>query len=186
LEAISVPASIIELCPEELVIVSQSEPATNVITIMVYERERFFVDPNPTVNREIIAQYSICLGCFTQTIAEVRDMFVGWSKIDKTQPTKLIGIHNQDPSTLYIQFALDERYFVYERCLGLNREMVNEELFGKKHNFRQRALSSDDEQYLITRLRFMPKTRKAINSYPHKARSSFTHTRSPLSLPCSC
>jgi hypothetical protein len=186
LDEISVPASIIELRPEDLVIVSQLEPTTNVIRIMVYEREHFLVIPNPSANQELIAQFSICLSCFTQTVAEILDMYTGWSKIDKTQPTKLIGIHNQDPNTLYIQFSLDQRYFVYERCLGLNREMVNEELFGKKHNFRQRALCSDDEQYLISKLRFMPKTKKAISFYPQKASIRLAHTRSLLSLPCFC
>ena len=185
MKRISIPASIIELGSENLVIVSQLEPSTDVILITVYEREHFFVNPNPSVNREQLAQFSICLGCFTQTVVEVQDMFAGWSKIDKTQLTKLIGIHNQDPNTLYIQFSLGQRYFVYERCLGLNREMVHEELFGKKHNFRQRALSSDDEQYLISKLRFMPKTKKAISFYP-QACSHLSHSRGLLALPCSC
>lgn len=174
-------ANIIELVPEYLVIVSQLEPAINVIAIKVYEREHFFVNPNPLVNGEQIAQYSICPGCFNQTITEIRDIYAGWSKIDKTKPTKLIGIHNQDPKTLYIQFSLGERYFTYKRSLALNREVVYEELFGKKHNCRQRALSSDDEQYLISKLRFMPKTKKAISFYPYKVPFGHTYTIRRLS-----
>ena len=174
-------ASVIELVPEYLVIVSQLEPALNVIKIKVYEREHFFVNPNPLVNEEQMALYSICPSCFNQTITEIRDIYAGWSKIDKTQPTKLIGIHNQDPKTLYIQFSLSERYFTYKRCLLLNNEGVSEELFGKKHDCRQRALSREDEQYLISTLRFMPKTKKAISYYPYKVPFGHTYIRRRLS-----
>lgn len=172
--------SIIELVPEYLVIVSQLEPALNAITIKVYDREHFFVNPNPLVNENQLRQYSICPSCYNQTVSEIRDMYAGWSKIDRTQPTKLIGIHNQDPKNLYIQFSLGERYFIYERSLGLHREVVHEELFGKKHNCRQRALSSDDEQYLIAKLRFLPKTKKAISFYPFKATPGHTYIRRRL------
>ena len=136
--------SIIELVPEYLVIVSQLEPAINVIKIKVYDREHFFVNPNPLVNEEQIVQYTICPSCFNQTVSEIREMYAGWSKIDKTKPTKVIGIHNQNPQTLYIQFSIGDRYFTYKRCLVLNREVVYEELFGKKNNCRQRAVSSED------------------------------------------
>lgn len=164
--------SVMELKQENLVIVGQLE-RTNVMKIKVYEREHFFDNPDPSDNRVQIAQYSICPSCYTQAVAEIRDMYLGWSKININQPTKLIGIHNQDPDTLYIQFALGERYFIYERSLALNREMIQEELFGKKHNCRQRALCSEDEQYLISLLRFMPKTKKAISFYNQKRRKPF-------------
>ena len=175
-----IQANIIELVPEYLVIASQSEPTINSIKIKVYEREHFFVNPNPLDNEEQIAQFSICPGNFDQTVTEIRDMYAGWSKIDKTQSTKLIGIHNQDPKTLYIQFSLGERYFTYKRCLILNSEVVYEELYGKKNSCKQRALSSDDEQYLISKLRFMPKTKKAISFYPYKGPSEHIYARRRL------
>lgn len=176
-------ASIIELVPEYLVIVSQLEPTINVIKIKVYDRDHFFINPNPLVNEDEIVQYSICLGCFNQTVNEIREMYAGWSKIDKTQPTKLIGIHNQNPKTLYIQFSIGERYFTYKRSLVLNREVIYEELFGKKHNCRQRAVSSEDEQYLISKLRFMPKSKKAISYYPYKVPTRYPyHNRRSLDL----
>ncbi|WP_139024219.1 hypothetical protein [Desulfosporosinus sp. OT] len=173
--------SIVELVPEYLVIVSQLEPTLNIIRIKVYDRELFFVNPNPLVNENQLGQYSICPSCYNQTVSEIRDMYAGWSKIDRTQPMKLIGIHNQDPKNLYIQFSLGERCFIYERSLELHREVVYEELFGKKHNHRQRALSSDDEKYLVSKLRFLPKTKKAISFYPFKATSGHTYIRRHLS-----
>jgi len=169
LEEIFSPNSIIDLGPVDLVIVPQVDSAPNVIQLKVYEREHFFLNPNPAVNQTQIAVYSICSSCFTQAVAEIRDLYAGWSKIDRTEPTKLIGIHNQNPNTLYIQFSLGERYFIYKRCLTLNRDMVYEELFGKKHNLSRRSLNSEDEQYLISRLRFMPKAKNAISFYAFKA-----------------
>jgi len=173
--------NIIELVPEYLLIAWQLELTTNVIQIKVYDQEHFFHNPNPLTNKHQIDQYSICLSCFDQTITEIRDIYTGWSRIDKTQPLKLIGIHNQDPRTLYIQFSLGERYFTYKRSLALNREVVYEELFGKKHNYRQRALTSEDEQYFISTLRFMPKTRKAIGFYSYKVPSGHRYIRRCLS-----
>ncbi len=160
--------SILELVSEGLVIASQLEPATYAITVKVYERDHFFNNPDPSVNLAQIDSYSICPNSLNQTVAEIRAMYEGWCKIDKTQPTELIGIHNQEQSILYIQFSLGQRYFIYTRCLVINSEMVKEELFATKHNFRHRALSHVDEQYLISKIRFMPKTKKAISSYPMK------------------
>jgi len=174
LEEIFSPKSIIDLGPIDLVIVPQLDSNQHVIKLKIYEREHFFSNPNPATNKEQIAMYSICSSCLTQAIAEISDLYAGWSKIDKNEPTKLIGIHNQNPNILYIQFSLGERYFIYKRCLLSNREMVFEELFGKKHNLSRRPLSLEDEQYLISKLRFMPKTKNAINSY---ARRAHTRTR---------
>lgn len=186
MKEISAPTGIIELEPEGLVIAAQLEPTTDIITIMVYEQERFLVNPNTYANQDQLAKFSICRNCYDQTLAEIKEMFEGWSRIDRTVATKLIGIHNQDPQTLYIQFALGQRYFFYERCLPRNREIVSEELFGRKHAYRLRGLNNEDELYLISNLRFIPKTRKAISAYPQPSHTNLTQSRSHLYLPCSC
>lgn len=186
MKEISASAGIIELDPEGLVIVWLMEPSTDIVTIVVNEHKLLTVNPNPTANQNHLAKYSICQNCFNQVLGEVQKMFQGWSRIDRTMATRLIGIHNQDPQTLYIQFTLGQRYFIYERCLTQNREIVSEELFGRKHSFRQRGLNSEDELYLISNLRFIPKTRKAINAYPQTTHTNLTHLRSQLHLPCSC
>lgn len=182
MDKIASTTCILELLPEDLVIASRLEPATYVMTIKVYEREHFFDNPDSSENETQIDQYSICLGCLEQTIAEIRNLYKGWSKIDRTQPTELIGIHNQSRTTLFIQFALDQRSFIYKRCLQIKREMVYEELFGRKQNFRLRALSHEDEQYLISKLRFIPKTKKAISFYPMKPSYCFIHAKRYLSF----
>lgn len=167
MKVISLPTSI-RLEPEDLVLVSQLTPA-NLIMIKVYEWDHFFLNPDPLVNQEHVAQYTICPECFNKAIAEIQGMYAGWSKINKEQPIKLIGIHNQDPKSLFIQFSLGQRYFVYQRLITIRRETVFEELFGKKDNFRLRPLCSDDEQYLISNLKFMPKAKKAISFYPYNS-----------------
>lgn len=182
LDKIASTVSILELVPEDLVLATQLEPAAQVIAIKVYEREHFFANPNPSENLAEIDHFSICPGTLDQTVAEVRDLYKGWSTIDRTQPTELIGIHNQDPSILYIQFSLAQRYFIYQRCLTINHEMVHEELFGRKHQFRLRALSHEDEQDLISKLRFIPKTKKAISFYSFKKSYGFTHAKRHLSI----
>lgn len=182
MEEILVPNRIIDLGHADLVLVSQLDSISQVIILRVYEREYFFENPNPADNEAHIAQYSICPSCFAQAVDEIQGLYAGWSKLDKTQSMKIIGIHNQDPNLLLIQFSYGERYFIYERCPKANTEVVFEELFGKKHYLRQRSISSDDEQYLISLLRFMPKTKKAISFYPHKISSRFRHIRKHLSL----
>jgi len=169
LEKIFSPNGIIDLGPANLVIVSQLDSEPDATKLKVYERENFFANPNPADNDEQIAEYSIYSNCYNQAIAEIRDLYEGWTRIDKTKPTKVIGIHNQNPKILYIQFAQGERYFIYKRCLTINKDMVYEELFGKKHSLSRRSLSSEDEQYLISKLRFMPKTKNAISFYAFKA-----------------
>lgn len=181
MEEIFVPNRVIDLGPVDLVIVSLLESTTNVIKLKVYEREHFLKNPNPADNQAQIAQYSICPSCFSQAITEIQDLYAGWSKIDKTQSVEIIGIHNQDPNILFIQFSHGEQYFIYQRCPKLNFESIQEELFGKKHALRQRSLSSDDEHYLISMLRFLPKTKKAISFYP-RTWSRFTRARRHLSL----
>lgn len=182
MEEILVPNRIIDLGPVDLVIVSQLDSTSEALKLKVYEREHFFENPNPTDNQAQIAEYSICPSCFTQAITEIQNLYAGWSKIDKTQPMQIIGIHNQDPNTLFIQFSQGERFFIYQRCPKLNLEIVSEELFGKKHHLRQRSVSRDDEQHLISMLRFLPKTKKAISFYPHRMSSRFKHIRKHLSL----
>lgn len=182
MEKILVPEKIIDLGPVDLVIVSQFEFISNVIRLKVYEREHFFINPIPSENHLQIAQYMICSGCFTKAIDDIRDMYAGWSKIDRTLPAEIIGIHNQDPNNLFIQFSLGDRFFIYQRSPKLNIEIVLEELFGKKDNLRQRSLSHEDQQFLISLLRFMPKSKKAICFYPHKTTSRFSYNRRQLSL----
>jgi len=182
LNEIFVSDRIFDLGPVNLVIVSRLDNTSNVIKLKVYEREHYFRNLSPTDNLTHIAQYSICPSCFTQAVHEIQELYAGWSKIDKTQSLQIIGIHNQDPKILLIQFSHGERYFIYQRCPKANIEMVREELFGKKHHLRQRSLCYDDEQYLISLLRFMPKTKKAISFYPHKPSSRLTRARKHLSL----
>ncbi|EHQ91295.1 hypothetical protein [Desulfosporosinus youngiae] len=169
MEEIYSPNDIIDLGPSDLVIVSQLESDPDVTTLNVYERERFFANPNSVNNEEQIAVYSICSRFYNQAVAEIRDLYAGWTRIDKTEPTKVIGIHNQNPKILYIQFSHGKRYFIYKRCLTINKDMVYEELFGKTHNLSRRSLNREDEQYLISKLRFMPKTKNAISFYAFKA-----------------
>lgn len=181
LEEIFVPNNIVDLGPADLVIAPQFDSIADVIKLKVYEREHFFQNPNPADNQTQIAQYSICPSCFNQAIADIQGLYTGWSKINRTQSIKVIGIHNQDPNTLLIQFSHGERYFIYHRCPRIKIEMVSEELFGKKHYLRQRSLSSNDEQYLISLLKFMPKTKKAISFYPHRTYHRLTRVRKHLS-----
>ena len=182
MDKIASTASILDLVPEGLVLATHVEPTSSVLIIKVFEREHFFDNPDPLVNQKHIDQYSLCPGILDQALAEIKAQYEGWSKINLTQPTELIGIHNQDHSILYIQFSIDQRYFIYKRCLTINKEMVHEELFGRKHNFRLRALSHDDEQFLISKLRFMPKTKKAISAYPLKTSYGFTHAKRHLAF----
>jgi len=181
LDNIASTTSILNLGPEDLLIAWHVEPDASAIIIKIYERKRFFDNPDPSVNQEQIDQYSICPGILSEALAEIKAHYKGWSRINKAQPTELIGIHNQDRSILYIQFSIDQRYFIYKRCLTINKEMVHEELFGRKHNFRQRALNHEDEQYLISMLRFMPKTKKSISFYPMKTAHGFTKAKRRLS-----
>ena len=182
MDKIASTVSILELAFEDLVIATQLIPSTYGITIKVYERGCFFDNPNPSVNQEQIDQYSIYPGSFMQTIVEIRAMYEGWSRINKIEPIQLIGIHNQNPLILYIQFSLDQRYFIYKRCLATKSEIVNEELFGIKDKFRLRGLNHEDELYLISKLRFMPKTKKVFSFYSLKPSYSFIRTKRHLSF----
>ncbi|WP_407312795.1 hypothetical protein [Desulfosporosinus sp. SB140] len=185
MEVLFQPESVLLIDPEGLVIVSHWESEKKLILTKVYEREDFLMNPDPYLNEDHLAQYFTCLNCFSAKVAEILEMYAGWSKIDKTQPIKLIGIHNQDPKSLYIQFSLGQRYFVYLRQLKPNYETVSEELFGKKDNFRLRALCPDDEKYLISNLKFIPKSKRAISFYP-QIPHGLTLTRRYRSLPYSC
>ncbi|KLU65544.1 hypothetical protein DEAC_c26810 [Desulfosporosinus acididurans] len=99
------------------------------------------------------------------------------------KPTiKLIGIHNQDPKILFIQFSLGLRYFVYRRDLEVFQETVLEELFSRKDPFRLRPLNRKDQEYLITNLKFNDKAKKAISFYPQRRQgySLVRKSRKPL------
>ncbi|AET69981.1 hypothetical protein Desor_4576 [Desulfosporosinus orientis DSM 765] len=175
--------SIIDLGSINLVLVPRLNSALEVIQLKVYEREGYFLNPNPEVNESQIAEYSICSSCYTQGISEIRDLYEGWARIDKAEPVTLIGIHNQNPNILYIQFSLGDQYFMYKRCLLSNKEMIYEELFGKKPHLRWRSLNKEDEQYLMAKLRFMPKAKNAISFYTYSAqkrirrRYAFSHSK---------
>lgn len=184
MKAVSPPKSILLLDPEGLVLVSHRPLTSNLIITKVYEQEKFLLNPDPCLNTDHLAQYFTCLGCFRETIAGISTMYTGWSRLNKAQPVRLIGIHNQDSNSLYIQFSLGERYFVYLRQLKPNRETVSEELFGRKDCFRLRALCLDDEQYLISNLKFIPKSKKAISFYP-RIPPGLTLKRKYHSLPSS-
>lgn len=174
--------SVIDLGSVDLVLVPQLNPALEGTRLKVYERADYFLNPDPEANKDQLAEYTICSGCFSQGISELRDLYTGWSRIDKAAPVKLIGIHNQNPKILYIQFSLGDRYFMYKRCLLSQREMVQEELFGKEANLRWRSLNKEDELYLTAKLRFMPKAKNAISFYAYSAqkrirrRYAFAHS----------
>lgn len=78
---------------------------------------------------------------------------------------QIIGIHNQDPLALFVQFSVGERYYIYERDRITKTESVKEELFGEK-NFSRKNLNSMDEQILLGKIMFYPKIKRAINDYP--------------------
>lgn len=174
------PRESVKLDSEELVITTDLNPSSDVMTIKVYEQKIFTLNPNPLLNNNQIAKYAICPSYFQKAIAEIKDMYSGWSKINPDHPIKLIGIHNQNPKALCIQFSLGQRYFIYKRCLINHQEAIYEELFGKKDDLRYRPLSLDDKRQLISRLRFVPKAKKAISFYPLK--SHYTLIRRPHSL----
>jgi len=85
-------------------------------------------------------------------------------QLDRDHELKLIGIHNQDPDALYIQFSVGDRYFIYERLIRSKSECIQEQLFGTKEGYRH-SLGDEDEQFLINRLRFMPKTKRVFSDY---------------------
>lgn len=159
---------IIDLGSIGLIIVPLGDSSLNVIKLKVYERENFFSNPIPDINQTQIAEFSTSANSFSKAVVEIQELYDGWAKIDKSETTTIIGIHNQNPNVLYIQFSHGERYFIYKRCLTLSKEMIYEELFGKKHNVSRRSLNHEDEQYLISKLRFMPKTKNAISFYSYK------------------
>ena len=154
---------------EQLLIIPEQE-TEGLVRIKVYEWDHFFYNPDPAVNDSQIAQYSVLAETLDCTLENLKEMYAGWSRINKDASLKLVGIHNQDPQVLFIQFALGERYFIYQRETALSRETVREELFGKKEAFRLRALNPSDEQYLISNLKFIPKAKNAISFYPQSSR----------------
>lgn len=70
----------------------------------------------------------------------------------------VIGIHNQDPLALYVQFSVDEHYYIYERdCVSIS-EYVKEELFEEK-NYGRKDLHHLDEQILLGKICLTQKLR---------------------------
>lgn len=82
-----------------------------------------------------------------------------------TEDTRFIGIHNQDPLALFVQFSIGEHYFIYERDCVAKTESVKEELF-EENNFGRRNLDHLDEQILLGKIKFNPKIKKVIKDYP--------------------
>jgi len=79
---------------------------------------------------------------------------------------QIIGIHNQDPLILYVQFSVDERYYIYGRDRVTRSESVQEELFGKEV-YNRIVLDHTEEQILFGKIMFHPKIKKAIQDYPY-------------------
>ncbi|MGC7872915.1 hypothetical protein ACPUYX_15490 [Desulfosporosinus sp. SYSU MS00001] len=169
---------------EALIIVSQLS-SNNLFITKVYEQDHFLHNPDPALNQNQIAEYLSCPKCFPQRVKEIREMFIGWARINREETIKLIGIHNQDPKILFIQFSHGLRYFVYRRDLEVFRETVLEELFSKKDRFRLRPLNQKDQEYLITNLKFNDKAKKAISFYPQKRLGYSLVKRSRKPLFCS-
>jgi len=73
--------------------------------------------------------------------------------------SQIIGIHNQDPLALFIQFSVGERDCV------TRFESVKEELYEKKRYGRV-DLDLKDEQVLLGKIMFNPKIKKVMKDYP--------------------
>ena len=78
---------------------------------------------------------------------------------------RIIGIHNQDPLALFVQFSVGERYYIYERDCVTKSESVKEELFEEK-NFGRKDLDLKDEQILLGKIMFNPKIKRVTKYYP--------------------
>ena len=83
--------------------------------------------------------------------------------MDYTEPFKLIGIHNEHPATLYVQFSLGNRYFMYELNKFHKSEHIREQIF--ETSYSELSIDPQDEEYLIGKLKFFPKTKRVINEY---------------------
>ncbi len=77
---------------------------------------------------------------------------------------QIIGIHNQDPLALFVQFSVGERYYIYERDCVTKSESVKEELF--EENFSRQDLDPKDEQLLLGKIMFNPKIKRVSKDYP--------------------
>ena len=77
---------------------------------------------------------------------------------------KIIGIHNQDPLALFVQFSVDEHYYIYERDCRSKSESVKEELFGDTYN--RQHVEPIDEKILLGKIMFNPKIKRVIRDYP--------------------
>lgn len=74
--------------------------------------------------------------------------------------TQLIGIHNQDPLTLYIQFSVGDKYYIYERDCVTKSESIKEEIFGHKVYTRQ-SLNHGTEQSIAGKNHLLPQNKKS-------------------------
>lgn len=80
---------------------------------------------------------------------------------------KIIGIHNEHPATLYIQFSMGERYYIYELSKFRKSEEIREQCFDNSYS--ELSIDLQDKEYLIGKLKFFPKTKRVINEYRYKA-----------------
>ena len=78
---------------------------------------------------------------------------------------QLIGIHNQDPLTLFVQFSVGEHYYIYERDCVSKSESVKEEHFEKSTYYRE-VLDKLNEKTLLGKIMFSPKIKRVIKDYP--------------------
>lgn len=83
--------------------------------------------------------------------------------MDYTEPFKLIGIHNEDPANLYVQFSLGDRYFMYEFNKFTKSEHIHEQCYDSTYS--ELKIEPQDEEYLMGKLTFFPKTKHIINEY---------------------
>ncbi|MDA8226177.1 MAG: hypothetical protein M0T74_00460 [Desulfitobacterium hafniense] len=83
--------------------------------------------------------------------------------IQNSPEITIIGIHNEDPRVLYIQFSVGDRYFIYQRNTATKDEHVQELFHGTKDY--KRPMSTQDERLLIGALKFMPLIRKKMAKY---------------------
>lgn len=87
--------------------------------------------------------------------------------MENTEPFKLIGIHNQHPTILFVQFSLGDRYFIYELNRFLKSEQICEQCFTERYS--EVRIDPRDEEYLIAKLKFFPKTKRIISEYRFQA-----------------
>jgi len=78
---------------------------------------------------------------------------------------QIIGIHNQDPLALFVQFSVGEHYYIYERDCVTKSESIKEELFEEK-SYGRKNLNRMEEQLLQGKIMFIPKIKRVVKDYP--------------------